>query len=130
MFQKIRKIGLNVFSIIYIFLNICLVDLAVAAEIPPIQQWTVLPWGEISGGIENSWFLNTFLPNLIGWFLGFLATAAIIVIMVGGYMHLTAFGGEQTTKGKETIMYGIIGLLIVILSYAIVSIVQNLDFFI
>lgn len=38
MFQKIRKIGLNVFSIIYIFLNICLVDLAVAAEIPPIQQ--------------------------------------------------------------------------------------------
>lgn len=101
-----------------------------AVEPPEIIRWGYLPWGDQTSDIREAWLLNTFLPNLIEWMLGFFAASAIVVIMIGGYMHLTAFGWEQTTKGKETIMYGIIWLLIVILSYAIVSIVQNLDFFI
>ena len=111
------------------------------ATVPEIIWEGILPWPENEAltskedvrkaeMIENAWFFDTMLPNIIKWWLWFLATCAIVVIMIGGYMHLTSFGGEQTTKGKETIMYGVIGLLIVILSYAIVRIVQNFDFFI
>ena len=127
MYQIIWK---KVFYWVIIILSVINAVYVKAAEVPEINEWSFLPWGELTNDFKKTWLLNTFLPNLIGWVLGFLASAAIIVIMVGGYMHLTAFGGEQTTKGKETIMYGVIGLLIVILSYAIVSIVQNLDFFI
>lgn len=111
------------------------------AKVPEIIWEGILPWptnDELTNAeierkaemIEDAWFFQTMLPNIIKWWLWFLATCAIVVIMIGGYMHLTSFGGEQTTKGKETIMYGVIGLLIVILSYAIVRIVQNFDFFI
>lgn len=74
-------------------------------------------------------FLHSILPNFIQWSLGFFASIAILVIMIGGYMHLTSFGGEQTEKAKKTILYAVIGLILIILSYAIVSIVQSLEFF-
>lgn len=80
--------------------------------------------------LEESWLLKVMLPNVLEWFLGFLAMSAIVIIMLGGYMYLTSLGSDQAGKGKETILYGVVGLLIVILSYAIVSIVQNFDFFI
>lgn len=80
--------------------------------------------------LEESWLLTKMLPHVLEWVLGFLATGAIMVIMIGGYMYLTSLGGDRVDKGKETILYGVVGLLIVILSYAIVRIVQSFDFFI
>lgn len=129
MFKKKINIGTFCFILLVNFLTFISTK---AAEPPKIVDSEILPWGkkEIGDKLEDTQLLETVLPNLLSWGLGFLASSAIIVIMVWGYMYLTSFGGEQTTKGKDTIMYGAIGLIIVILSYAIVSIVQNLDFFI
>ena len=133
MLKKIKNIGL----ILLVFgLMVCLmpinftIEKASAETIPPEIIHGDLPWPDSTAtSLDEEYFLHTMLPNLIKWFLGFLASAAMVVIMIGGYMFLTSFGGEQTDRAKKTITYAIIGLLAVILSYSIVSIIQNIDFF-
>lgn len=59
-------------------------------------------------------FINFFLG-----FLGFLATAMIIY---GGFLYVTAAGNqEKTDQGKKIIMYSVVGILIILVSFAIVN---------
>ena len=47
-------------------------------------------------------------------------------MIVGGIQILTAYGNEEkVSAGKKTMTYAIVGLLIAILSYAIVSIISG-----
>lgn len=127
MFSKIKTVA----GSLVLFKTFFILVVAKAAEVPSILHGD-LPGHEPKGGAnayQDESFLIQILPNLIKWFLGFLASASIFVIMIGGYMYLTSFGGEQTDKAKKTILYAVIGLLLTILSYAIVSIVQNINFF-
>jgi len=49
---------------------------------------------------------------------------AVIVIIIGGVSYMLSRGDSQKVqKGKNTILYGIIGLVVVLLSFAIVSFV-------
>lgn len=58
---------------------------------------------------------------------GVIALFAIVGIMVGGIILMTAYGQEeQIQKGKSVIGYSIMGLIFVILSYVIVSFVQTI----
>ncbi len=49
---------------------------------------------------------------------------AVLFLIIGGFWYLTSAGNEeQATKGKKALMYSILGLVIIVLSYSIVSIV-------
>ncbi len=73
-----------------------------------------------------------FILKLAADFIGVLAFIAIIV---GGFMvmtgsgDITGAGGAKTsggvTKGKKSIVYGVIGLVIAVLAYGIVGLVVN-----
>jgi glucose uptake protein GlcU len=66
--------------------------------------------------------LNTIIPII----LGFSGLIAMVYIIVGGYQIATAAGNEETVKnGRKTLTNAIIGLVIIILSYVIVTIVVN-----
>ena len=53
-----------------------------------------------------------------------LGIVAVFVIILGGFNMMTSSGDPgKVKKGKDTILWGIIGLIIAILSYAIVSFV-------
>jgi len=53
---------------------------------------------------------------------------AFLFIIIGGIQILTAYGNdEKITNAKKTIQYAIVGLLIALLSYAIVSIIGGLN---
>ncbi len=60
--------------------------------------------------------------TFLNFFLGFLGFLAVIMIIYGGILYVTA-GGEQdkVDKGKKIIMYAIVGIVIILLSFAIVS---------
>lgn len=53
--------------------------------------------------------------------------AAVIMLIIGGLMYIFSGGNpEQTKRAKDTILYAIIGIIIAILSYAIVNFVVGI----
>jgi len=63
--------------------------------------------------------VGVFYLNII---LSFLGLAALVVMIVGGYKMLTAAGnGEQFKSGRSILVGAIVGFVIIILAYAIVT---------
>jgi len=62
------------------------------------------------------------VKNIIQVILGFLGLISVIIILIGGFMWMTAGGNEErVTKGRKWIINGVIGLVIVLAAYAIAS---------
>ena len=58
--------------------------------------------------------------NLVNVILGILGIIALIIILYGGFVYMTASGQEEkTTKARQIITAGIIGMIIIIAAYAI-----------
>ncbi len=56
--------------------------------------------------------------------LGVLGVAAVVVVILGGISFITSQGdSSKVTKAKNTILYGIVGLVIALLAFAIVNFV-------
>lgn len=67
-----------------------------------------------------------FIIGLVEILVRFIGLATLIVVVVGAYYLLTAAGEEeQISKGKDIIKLGIIGMVIAIFSYVIISFVQS-----
>ena len=70
---------------------------------------------------------NTFatdLQNIINWIVGVAGLVAVVVVIIGGITYMTSNGDPgKVKKGKDTILYGVIGLLICALAFAIVNFV-------
>lgn len=65
--------------------------------------------------------LRTSVINIISWVLGFLGLVAVVMIIYGGFMWLTAAGNEERIgTAKQIISSAIIGLVIILLAWAIV----------
>lgn len=68
--------------------------------------------------------LEDTVKNIINAVLYVIGILAVVMVIIGGVQYTTS-GGDQAavTKAKNTILYGIIGLVIAILAYAIVNFV-------
>ncbi len=65
--------------------------------------------------------LFTTIANILIFLTG---AIAVIMLIFGGLRYVTSGGNPSSTKAaKDTIMYGIIGLVVAILAYAIVNFV-------
>ena len=70
---------------------------------------------------------STLVKNLVNWFIGVSGLVAVIFIVVGGVGYMTSRGDPgKLQKAKSTIMYSIIGLIIVALSMAIFNFVYDI----
>lgn len=62
--------------------------------------------------------------NIVNGVLILLATVAVIVIIIGGVQYMTSTGDAgKVKKAKDTILYAVIGLVIVALAAVIVNFV-------
>jgi hypothetical protein len=62
--------------------------------------------------------------SIVRYLMTFLGIIAVIIILWGGFQWLTAGGNEDRVgSAKKTIIAGVIGLIIIIAAYAIVTIV-------
>lgn len=78
--------------------------------------------GGDSGARGND--LMGILNIVINVALGVIGFIAVVMIIVGGVQYTTSAGDTaKVTKAKNTIMYGVIGLVIALLAYAIVNFV-------
>lgn len=74
------------------------------------------PGRQLTGSPES--FLNVF-TNLLLYIAG---AIAVIVIIVGGIRYITSTGDAMRIKqAKDTILYGIVGLIVAIIAWAIVK---------
>lgn len=59
------------------------------------------------------------------WSLGVAATAAVVMMIWGGYLIMTAAGnGEQASKGKSYFASSIAGIVLLMASYLILSLIN------
>ncbi len=64
--------------------------------------------------------------NVINAIFGIVGIIAVVVIVIGGVQYATSAGDPgKATKGKNSIMGGVIGLIITLLSFAIVNFVLS-----
>lgn len=67
-----------------------------------------------------------FIISTVNFVLSFLGIIAVIVVIYGGFLYVTAAGDEEKTgKGKKSITFAVIGIVIIIGSYALVNTVIN-----
>lgn len=75
-----------------------------------------------AAGLVQATDARSFILNVTNFFLGFLGLVAVVIIIYGGFMYVIDMGkGESGGKGKKAITYAVIGLIIVMASYAIVN---------
>lgn len=64
--------------------------------------------------------------QIINVILGVIGIVAVAVIIIGGVMYTTSAGDPgKVKKAKDAILYGIIGLLIALLAFAIVNFILS-----
>lgn len=65
--------------------------------------------------------LESTVIKIIQWVLGFLGLIAVIMILIGGFQWMTAGGNEEkVASAKKVISAAVIGLIIILLAWAIV----------
>lgn len=70
--------------------------------------------------------LDTTIHNIVNVLSIVVGIAAVIMIMVGGLRYVTSGGKEDSIKGaKNTIVYALIGLIVVALAQVVVRFVLN-----
>jgi hypothetical protein len=75
-------------------------------------------------GYDN---LTALVVNIMKGFLGIIAVWAVAFIVIGGFKMVISSGNEEAVlAAKKTITWAVLGLLIAVLSFAIIAIVQNL----
>lgn len=76
--------------------------------------------GTVEGPYQADSVLSDIIGIVIGVGLGLIGVVFLILMIYAGYNWMTAQGEEEkVTKAKETIIRAIIGLIIVIGSYAV-----------
>lgn len=80
----------------------------------------------IVDGLPDFCSANKLISGVIDLLLAASGSITIIFLMLGGFWFLTSAGNEeQAEKGKKTLTYSVVGLVVIIMSFVIVRIVGN-----
>ena len=87
----------------------------------------------IQGQIDDAWSqtgASTDIKSGIGtalmWVFGLIGIVAVIVVVIGGVNIATSQGDPaRVKKGRMAITYGLIGMAVCLLAFAIVGLVLN-----
>ena len=93
-----------------------LIQKALAQEFPavPIPNWSRI--GDLPGIVSA--IVNTLVL--------FASIIAVIAIIIGGYQYITSAGNpEKAAQAKNTLLYAIIGLIVVYSAYLIISLIAS-----
>lgn len=75
-------------------------------------------------GLQNNKTLEQIVNEIVNTILYIVGILAVVMVIVGGIQYTLSAGDQaKVTKAKNTIVYGIVGLVIAILAYAIVNFV-------
>lgn len=73
----------------------------------------------LSGGQTG---LRGIVLTIVNFALTFLGLLAVIMVIYGGFLYIASAGNEENVnKGKKILMYAAIGIIIIIVSFALVN---------
>ena len=73
-------------------------------------------------GIATTGSLTEAILNWTNFFLGFFALIAMVALIYSGFLYVTAAGNdEQAGKAKKIIIWVVIGIIVILLAYALVN---------
>ena len=90
---------------------------ALAQEIPDVDQVSDLT----ATSLEDK------IITLVNYVISIIAIVAVVMIIYAGYLYVSSGGDEKKLgQAKSLILYAVIGLVVVIVSYSIVGFVNSL----
>lgn len=108
------------FKFIIALMIISVFSLALVSPALAQDDGTLDPWKETDIDFLGSKDPRQIAADLIKVVLGFLGIIAVVIILLGGFKWMTASGNQdKVDEAKRLIMAGIIGLVIILGSYAI-----------
>ncbi len=88
---------------------------------------SVQDWVNEAGGTDatgSSEGLMGMIKNIINIVLGVVGIVAVVMMIMGGISFITSQGDAgKVTKARNTILYGVVGLIVALLAFAIVNFV-------
>ncbi len=96
-----------------------------------LPAWAqVNPVTNLNAAAQGTGLTGFTLPGLIGsivkGLLGFIGVVMLLIVIYGGFLWMTAGGDpSKVKKGKDMIIQAVIGLIIVLIAYAITTFVFN-----
>ena len=99
-----------------------------AGEIPSVAGNAILAGPDREEDGKN-YVSENLLPGISNGFLIFTLGVSVIMIIIAGMMYILSSGDSDMVKrAKDIIFWTVVGVIISILAYAIVSLVVNIDF--
>jgi len=78
--------------------------------------------GEIAAATGGESSIKALVLKIVNYFLAFLGIVAVLMLIYAGVTYITAGGAQdKVDSAKKIIMYALIGIIIILLSFAIVS---------
>jgi len=118
-----KKIFISIaffFLVIGIFIN--LHNLAFAEGSVPSGKFVTPSADLYDEGITRQTEFRSALIAITNFALGFVGLLAVIALVYGGFLYITARGEEeQAKKGQKSATYAIIGILLILISFALVN---------
>lgn len=70
----------------------------------------------------GSFSINSLIANIMQWLFWVIGFIALAALLYGGFLYITAGGdSDKTTKARNTILYALLGIFIVVASAALIS---------
>jgi hypothetical protein len=70
--------------------------------------------------------VESVLTTVIYWILGLSGGIAVLFLILGGLQYITSSGNkDKAEQAKQTILYAVIGLIVIALSFVIVAFVSQ-----
>lgn len=80
----------------------------------------------LDGAANNEDNLMATLTVIVNVIVGVVAFVAVVMIVIGGISFVTSQGDtSRVAKARNTILYGVVGLVVALLAYAIVNFVLS-----
>lgn len=88
----------------------------------PDGDFTVAPYRDT---IESRVGMNTsvreYILRVTNFALAFVGLIATVMVIYGGFLYITSAGGDSPEKAKKIILYAAIGILVILISFALVN---------
>lgn len=76
----------------------------------------------VSGATGGESSFRSIVLTIVNFILGFLGLVAVLFVIYGGFLYVTSAGnGEKVDQGKKIITYAVVGIVIILISFALIN---------
>ncbi len=91
------------------------------------MDWSVCVFHQGSTTIATLNCLPAIIQTALNWLLAFAGVVALFFILLSGFKFITSGGdAKQADSARKTLTYAILGLVLILLSFAIVNLIANI----